>query len=91
MTGQLARYYWLKERGFCVQCGCERAVPGRTLCAACTKRQAKRIRKRTDKADKKGLCRHCLRRPAAEGRKCCAVCLERSRKYMQKKRKEMQK
>lgn len=39
------RYYWLKEHGICVNCGCVEAEPNRTMCFDCAERARSRDKK----------------------------------------------
>lgn len=80
-------YHWYVEHGICTRCG-EQAVPGRTLCAKCKRKQ----RKYLDKADPdrskhrqynrdrrarlkaEGKCTWCGKADAIEGQTLCPQC-----------------
>lgn len=40
------RYQWLREKGFCVSCGSEKAMEGRVHCQACHERIEEKKRRR---------------------------------------------
>lgn len=39
---QKERYQWLREKGFCISCGREKAEPGYVRCAACLEKYRKK-------------------------------------------------
>lgn len=49
---QKERYEWLREKGFCISCGREKAEPGYVRCAAC-RAKAKRKKPVSDETGKK--------------------------------------
>ena len=77
---------WLKEKGYCINCGKEKAWNGRLKCAECLekgKEQSERTRSELSKEQRRrylkrkrelciafGVCRECLKRPAKVGQKC---------------------
>lgn len=61
----------LKEAGICVECGREKARPGRVNCESCAlKRRVRAASKRILKVKPDGICFRCDQ-PAMEGKKCC--------------------
>ena len=83
------RYWDLKDRGFCVTCGSEYAMPGRCRCKACaegttaSKNYAawydKYTGMRQERKDK-GLCVNCGK-PVVPGRRRCEKHLAQYRDY----------
>jgi len=77
------RYRKLKEKGLCVDCGKELALPGHTRGAECQKRTSegdrRRTRERTAKLKKAGLCIECGLVNPAEGKAKCLECIEASK------------
>lgn len=84
------RYNWLKENGFCVECGSNYNEPGHVRCKACMKKD-RQHHKRADptgeklraygqklRADRKaaGLCVTCGK-PMDKDGTCCKACTAR--------------
>ena len=89
--GNIERYHWLKERGFCVTCGSRYAEPGRCRCAECRdavneshyrrydawRKGQKDMQERRKAA---GLC-ICCGNPVVPGRRMCEKHLAIRRDY----------
>lgn len=82
------RYEWLKDKGFCVKCGSEKAALGFVTCPDCQYKARLRDIKRDpegprsgmkrlrDERAQAGLCTYCGE-PAREGRRLCERCARR--------------
>ena len=75
-----------KAAGICIRCGKMKAVPGRTCCAECKKKERERYIEDYRFYREKGICVRCHRAKAEPGRVLCWICLERNKKYSRDKK-----
>lgn len=96
------RREWLKSRGFCVDCGKNKAEPNRVRCFECAEKANRRSsakyheniearreqsKQRYQERKDQGICVRCSR-PAEKGKVMCSVCLAQQRIKDEKKRRE---
>ena len=84
-----AYYASRKAEGACTQCG-QPAIPGRSRCEPCAKRDRENARKRMRRLRPAWrdlhVCAVCGCRIAIQGQAWCAVCAERTAEYKKRAR-----
>ena len=86
---QKKRYDRLKAAGICIQCGKEKALPGRIRCKECSQKGREYQNKIYQLYKEKGICVKCHQAKAEPGSASCRECSEKER--INKKRREFRK
>ena len=74
------RRKWLKSKGYCILCGCEKARPGRVTCASCEAKSKEKRKAAYWKKREAGICVTMgCNKPAANGGVRCEEHRERER------------
>jgi hypothetical protein len=74
-------YQWYKERGICVKCHSEMAMPGKTKCKACRETSIMELRRYRAKFVDNGICWRCRTNPIVPGQQQCESCREHMKHY----------
>lgn len=78
------RYSSLKQGGFCVDCGRNKAETNYIKCGECLQKHRLASSRHQEKRAKTGVCKRCGR-PSASGHISCNRCLELARGYAKKR------